>query len=570
MTFGYRKIVVPPRFVVPPLPNCASKQPKHYEAAKQESRKQRNRLNQETVRKLDFHGAGGTVEGFRALLAHKHQGSAIRGWRKEFALDLKGTKPITWQEFCLGLKRLGFTGRAKELWTAISVKSGGLTASIGDLEPSILKHLDIVSRGLSDAFEGGAAEAWEHMEHEHAARATIGEFAQFVQEQEIIEDREDEVSLRRVFSVLDMEARGLITVEDLRFLDYWSQHRFGVKVPEPPQVELFEEEHWSPPPPKPPHVPDLADLRAHCEKKFGSPGRAWRAVVDAKAMGSVSLSDFGTGCRQMGFHHKFGDIYLELQQAGEGSVTLRAFDPATAEALDELVSLTEEHFGGDFYALWHHLLDPAGTGAVSQTEFLADIQDLGLEENHAQLAFLVLDTTTTGWLSVVEWGFVAEFAKYWAKPVDVYTPTLKDAKRMTLSLSEPLLIRRSSSKLDSCAGRAGGVGGAEAPSSSIDKQARGSTGLEVWRPTRAGQYRAYQNAHRAKHRWIKGVVKERVQIAMEPLPPVKRNPAQDIFRHSCDFYREGVRRFEEEQMMMEDEESEFGAEGDEYAEEEDQ
>lgn len=563
MTFGYRKIVVPPRFVTPPVPRCAASQPRRYEVGKHESRHLRNRLNQETVKKLDFHGTGGNVDGFRALLAHKHAGSAIRGWRKEMALEKRGTKPISWQEFCLGLKRVGFTGRAKELWSELSDKNNGVSASICDFDPPLARQLDIFCRAFANRFERGAPEAWQRMKHKSGMRSTYADFADFVEKQEILpESRRGDVNLRRIFDALDLDARGLICLEDLRFLDTWSEQRFGIKAPDVLRRVTPEEVHWSPPPKRKPHVPNLTDLRAFLTKKFGSPARAWRAVIDMKGQGDVTVSEFGMGCRQAGFHHKFGDIFLELERAGDGVVDLRAFDPETVEALDALASLIEEHFGGDCHALWHHLLDPAGTGAVSRSEFVQDLQDFGLEKREAELVFMVLDVSSTGWLSVVEWGSVRDFIQGRPRPGEPVRPReLGYARPMSHSSSDPGLLRsRSLSMGPSPSGRALRPASALADDDDL---------FDVCRPTRSGQWRAFHNSHKVKHRWIKCVAAERVQLTVEPLPPVKRNASQDIFRHSCDFYRKGVQRLAEDAEEPEDEDEGGEEEEPEEDEEED-
>jgi len=194
--------------------------------------KLRTKLIQDELDSLDFHGGSGDIQGLRAWLAHR-RGCASRGWRKEVAglNDDAGVKPVTKGEFCMAMANMGFPGQALTLWHALT--GGRPSAGLEDLEPTLAEKLDLLCKGLRKRFPGGAAEAWPELERDHMCRATFQEFHHFVLERKMMPTTDKgEQTLWKCFEALDVAGRGNVTLEDLRFLDRWALHRYGVPLPE--------------------------------------------------------------------------------------------------------------------------------------------------------------------------------------------------------------------------------------------------------------------------------------------------------------------------------------------------
>merc|ERR1712232_714078 len=172
---------------------------------------------------------------------------AARGWRTAIAPDDAGVKPATKMEFCQGLKRIGFAGNGMSLWKAISKRTRGQSAGLEDLEPDLALQLDALARLWIERYERGAFEAWPELRREHTGRATLLEFATFLDDQDLMPDEMD-LDLRRIFDVLTYNSCTTLTRDDLRFLDHWAHRRLGGPdlKEETPKVE--EEQHYTPPP----------------------------------------------------------------------------------------------------------------------------------------------------------------------------------------------------------------------------------------------------------------------------------------------------------------------------------
>lgn len=525
-----------PQWVPPPLPRCASEVPRRYELGQREALRQRRRLVSEEYQRLDFHGLGGDVEGFRAFLAHRYGGSA-RGWRIAIAPDKVAVNGVTFQEFCTGVKRAGYTGHAKTLWKELS-KGAANAVALSDLEPDLAAQLDTCAKSIVDNFMGRSVMAWKAMPRAHGGRASFDEFKAFFEDTEEHEllSEDAHVDLRWVFDAIDIKGRGYITCEDLQFLDQWAHQRLGAVAVFPADFQDVREdpEPWSPPSRRKGPEPGLEDFRLHCNRMFGSCARAWRVGLDVKGFGLLSPSDFGKGCRSIGWKHPHHDLWCELSAAGAGVVTLRALDPETAQAIEHFKDVAQSKYG-DLDSLWFQLLDPGATGAVSRTEFVADVvRELDIGADAARRLFTVLDTAQTGWIAATELGFLETFES--ALPPQRSLSRSNDDSQITTCLlsassSLPSLKASSSRSL---------------PWSPVR--------TEAWCPAksnRAQQHRFFANTHMLKHRWLRGAVLERCQYGSKDMlrsarqhlgNDMRSTPEKDIFRTTNAFYREGVRR----------------------------
>jgi len=507
------------------LPRCATAIPQRYEVEQQCAAQQRRRLLADEYRSLDFHGLGGDIDGFRAFLTHKY-GNSARGWRLVVAPDKAGIASVTFQEFCSGLRKAGFAGRVRTLWRELS--GGGMAPAVmlADLEPDLAKHLDVCAGSLTKHFEGGAMEAWTVMPHQHRGRLCLDEFVRFFQdteERELLPESLDP-DFRQIFDAMDLEGRGWITREDFRFLDHWAHQRLGGGLPQEWRPAKEEPERWSPQPSKQVSGPSLDDFRQYCRKHFGSCGRAWRAGLDVKGLGMLSPSQFGQACRSIGWKHPHLELWHELSKQNDGVVSLRALDSEAAIAIDDFNKAVRFKHGG-LDGLQHDVLDPGGTGAISRTEFIAEVQrDLNLEASVAGHVFDVLDTAQTGWIALSEVTFL-----------DAFESTLRP-QGFSLSME-------GSAEL----GAAVFVEGASRPAL-ICKQRKDC----IWSPAnsnRATQYRLFAQTHTLKHHWLRTAALSRCQHTskesfsvrqQEQRREVRPSPDTDIFRTTNSFYREAL------------------------------
>lgn len=556
---------------VPPLPKCAEGRPAHLKDYRKKSKLLRHNLKMEEFDYHDRHGGSGDIEGFRGLLRHKY-GNAARGWRIAIArhgdteghdYGKAGTKATLYSDLCLGLKKIGFAGNGKTLWNRLS--HGTNVAWLEDLDPTLAESLDIVAGAISENYAGGCYQAWQDIEREHQARATAGEFDTFLYDRELLKAGV-RVSVRQVFESLVISGRGTLTLEEFLFLDHWASRRFKTTLKEPPIIKKKEEVHWSPPPPKPAHVYGMKDFRVFLEQKFGSPARAWRVALDIKAVGHISVSEFGMGCRQMGWHHPHTALWNELVHHGGGVASLRGLDPATCSAIDTLIERMLPAFG-DFQNLWAEVLDPDGDGICSRLEWVKAIsREIGLSGKAAGLIFTVMDVAHAGWLAFSELSFLDDFipADMMEGSMDMSTMdasgTLMSMSQQRQSLFSTMSAANTadfdwgaSTSLEGSAGGLGSMRHSGMSSKSAPNLHLGST----QKSSRAMQNRQYANCHMAKYRWMgnaaaahtrsmsDGSTWAYMKREVEPkMPTVGGTPLSDVFRFTNEFYREGCRRLQ--------------------------
>eukprot|EP00933_Yihiella_yeosuensis_P050217 TRINITY_DN47989_c0_g1_i1.p1 TRINITY_DN47989_c0_g1~~TRINITY_DN47989_c0_g1_i1.p1 ORF type:complete len:654 (-),score=120.92 TRINITY_DN47989_c0_g1_i1:51-2012(-) len=553
------------------VPRCAESET--FKMHQKKAIRRREELKKEEIKLLDFHGFAGDVAGFKAFLAHKF-GLPARGWRKAVAPDEMGIANVFHSDFALALHKLGYGGNASSLWQALTQNKKS-SVYLKDFEPQLSANLDLITRRLFKSFTGGAQEAWqdiEQMPRKNMLRINFDEFSEWVNDIAALLKPHEASGLRQIFEVLDMSGCGTVTEKDLRFFDHWAQKRFRKKLPPSLYVDprdLPEPEHWSPPPPKKPPEPTIADFRKFLEIKFGSAGRAWRVALDLKGVGAISISDFGKGCRSVGWKPAHAQMYAKLQEAGHGLVRLRALDPALCKAIDDLKDIADTRFGGIEH-LWAYIIDPGQTGTISRVEFLTEMRRaLGVKADAAKKIFMILDTAGTGWVAQSEfaWLQVFETGLPTADDLDVtqfsqalpaspsgFSSTNASWDRQVSSGSRlaPMPQPNTTKVQEQEELMEGSLGSFKLPWQGRGPQApdfSSPTGRELWAPHRSSrscQYRALANTHQLKHRFLATAAEDRcIYVNHEHVmahkrvasQAVKSTSAKDIFRHSSEFYR---------------------------------
>lgn len=155
---------------------------------------------------------------------------------------------------------------------------------------------------------------------------------------------------------------------------------------------------------------ELSDFRKFLTQRFRSPARAWRVILDVKACGHLSPTEFGTACRQAGWHRHHKPLWDAIKEAGGGrTVNLRGLDPETCSAIDSFVEKVISAFE-DLANYWNEVLDPDGDGICSRVEFVTYTKkNLDMSGKAAGRIFTVLDSLDAGWIAASELGYLDAF-----------------------------------------------------------------------------------------------------------------------------------------------------------------
>lgn len=368
-------------------------------------------------------------------------------------------------------------------------------------------------------------------------------------------------SADRIFASLTMSDRRTMSMEEFRFLDHWALHRFGAELPLPlsrslqaaareelaalstdsaGQLESTQQRQS-----QQLFAPGLAEFREHLETMFGTPARAWRTRLDLKGCGVVTASDLKEACHTVDWPYPHVPLWRELREAGGGQATVRALDPETAEAVDQLREEVEERHG-DVATFWHEVLDTQGLGVVSRTEFVAIVGgELGLGNVAAKRVFSTLDADGAGWLAAKEFGYL-DFFGHGPSVREERRPGQGSAPRRQSEdeWARDIIHHSSSRDLNSRMGTTGSGWRAG------DREGR----MPLWSPassTRSAHHRSFSFTRGAKHRFLTDKVMDRCNT-MSEFKVVEYNrsmkthlsstPMKDIFRTTNEFYRQGVKK----------------------------
>jgi len=533
------------------VPSCAEFDNLRWELQRKDALNLRYKLKKEERERLDFHGLAGDVPGFKAFLTHRY-GSMCRAWRREVAPDEMGIAPVLKSDFCMAMHKMGFTGNVLSLWKELT-QGARESCWLGDLDHKLTRGLDQLAAGLFKVYKGGARQAWEEVPKAWATRMNFHEFMQWAEEQAIIRSRGFAVSNRCLFDALDLHGAGTVTLEEFTFLDHWAHKRLKKPLPVAPAVAPSKWDVSIAPLPeiiKSPKKRSIRELRSFLEQKYGGPGgagRAWRVAMDVKGRGALSPSDFGSACRAVGWKHDHLAMFRLLKAAGNGLVRFRALDPETAEALVKFKDEAEGKCRGPVSDFWAQCMDPGDAGAMSRTEFLNNLPKiLGMPRETLVRVFNVLDPTDTGWVAGVELQYLETFESGLADFVaerEQQAPLLSGAAN-----KEPMLPT-------------GVLAPFNVPWQVTNRKVLSAQdlrisplGRQLWAPHRSSrsfQYRALENTHLLKHRWLSDTVQDRClyknyepaeSMRSEHSKVFKKKRKDFIFRTSHEFYRKGVER----------------------------
>lgn len=149
-----------------------------------------------------------------------------------------------------------------------------------------------------------------------------------------------------VMTSLDYMGCGVLERTDLEWLDKW-------KAPEWLYVEPDEGE-WS----------RFKDLLV---EKFKHPLRAWRMVLDLDSSNKISWTEFLSAAKKVRYEGCVGAAWRALDTDLSGVITMREYDPPSAELLESFKEWADSNFGS--VKLCYQSLDDDHSGSVTFPEF---------------------------------------------------------------------------------------------------------------------------------------------------------------------------------------------------------
>eukprot|EP00913_Durusdinium_trenchii_P028701 g26917.t1 len=232
-----------------------------------------------------------------------------------------------------------------------------------------------------------------------------------------------------------------------------------------------------------------------------------RSLRARQGRGALTLGEFGSACRAVGWKSDHVELFRLLKAAGQGLVRFRALDPETAEALVKFKDEAESKCRGPVLDFWAQVMDPGDAGAMSRSEFLKDLPKvLGMAPETLLRVFNTLDPTNTGWLAATELQYLETFEMGLAD-------FMADQEHQA-----PLLLAGPASNAEPVL-PTGVLGDFKVPWQVTNRKVLSEAdllvsplGRQLWAPHRSSrsfQQRALENSHMLKHRWLNETVEDR-------------------------------------------------------------
>eukprot|EP00746_Dinoflagellata_sp_MGD_P163945 gnl/MRDRNA2_/MRDRNA2_92278_c0_seq1.p1 gnl/MRDRNA2_/MRDRNA2_92278_c0~~gnl/MRDRNA2_/MRDRNA2_92278_c0_seq1.p1 ORF type:complete len:1217 (-),score=374.01 gnl/MRDRNA2_/MRDRNA2_92278_c0_seq1:38-3688(-) len=404
-----------------------------------------------------------TQNAAKAALARRW-GSLLAAWR--LGLDVDGNGRITFFEWGRAMREAGFQGSAKVTFQ-LFCKDGCEFIKLDDIDPESAQKLheqeeaarkeierqehklqklnekstgvDMIDK-MDRSFKtlkrkwvelhGDLWTVWKNMLDQGDGRTTRERFCAAARTVGFPGD------LRVVFNEVDVSQNGVISAAEfdegvgIRFLEEKKKREENHKqMVEEKKKQLKEQEV----------LMTIEELKLLLCRKYGSLEKGWRNCLDPGNNGRVSLGEFCTAVRKVGFKGHLKEAFIELDQNGNGFITINELDAEAANAFrlheaerrksleererkeEESAAMKEQNsvkkrmvtLGqlerawakkyGSLAKAWQETLDVHGRGKITIAEFTKAAKQIGFDGNIKE-TFKALDANGGGTVSLEEMG----------------------------------------------------------------------------------------------------------------------------------------------------------------------
>lgn len=280
-------------------------------------------------------------------------GHEVRALRR--VLDPEGKFYVTQATLRHYCRKVRLSLRARDLWRALDRDGDGRVA----LEEFAVRPAVVLAQfqQWARASCGSCAAVWDSQEAIVARRRKSASgwmsdkkmlFGPFTETLRALgwPKAEDAGARSTLLSSLDAYGCSLIVREDLEWLDRWKYPEWLCAEPDP--------EAW-------------AEIRGSLLRIYHHPLRAWRALLDKDSSNQISWLEFREACKKINFDGNIGGAWRQLDTDLSGTISMREYDPPSAELLESFKAWSEMAFGS--VALCFKALDEDCSGFVTLPEF---------------------------------------------------------------------------------------------------------------------------------------------------------------------------------------------------------
>eukprot|EP00931_Biecheleriopsis_adriatica_P027604 TRINITY_DN16582_c0_g1_i1.p1 TRINITY_DN16582_c0_g1~~TRINITY_DN16582_c0_g1_i1.p1 ORF type:complete len:1009 (+),score=225.01 TRINITY_DN16582_c0_g1_i1:89-3028(+) len=287
-----------------------------------------------------------SVDGLKVLLVNRF-GNLFSGWRQ--ALDLDGNGRLSFGEFCIALRQLGYSGNLKSAWNTLDADCDGFI-QLGDFDPETDTMVSSYREAVTNKF-GNMLAAWmQSLTKDGQSTCDRSTFEEHCQEigwtgnvkllfDSLKNDRTRKRLALRDYDVAAFNAwmRGdLDMIADagmdgdkcsMTFLerqDNTFRNRWARMVAKQTIAEREEREALA-------AALDLGaqsthELKKLLIKKYGNFFAAWRQALDLDGNGRLSFGEFCIALRDQGYAGNLKACWYSLDADQDGFIQLSDFD----------------------------------------------------------------------------------------------------------------------------------------------------------------------------------------------------------------------------------------------------
>lgn len=353
---------------------------------------------------------------FHKLLLQKY-GSITGAWK---AIDVNQDGKISFFEFMRGCQSLGCGKGARELFGALDLDRSGFI-SMAEVDPNLAEMQTSLAVTIWSIF-GTVEKAWKSCFNRRGAlRISEEEFVAATRE---LGFRGNALHL---FSELatDRASTG-ISRKEFGFLHIWIANgqpdRIGSAEPESRWAKPAAQ--WLPPVAGPERKDWRQQFKMLLLKSYQNYIRAWRQGLDRDHNGHLDYQEFKQSVKDVGFAGSARELWNQLDENGNGVVSLWELDLPTAQLLKEFNDCAEASFGS-WKVCWDEVMDVRKDDRVKLADFRFGCQQIGYRGDTMAM-FDLLDVDRTKFLTWSETAWIAgtEVPKTEVAPFDMGFKTI--------------------------------------------------------------------------------------------------------------------------------------------------
>jgi len=377
----------------------------------------------------------------------KRFGSIFAAWRQ--GLDLDGNNRISFGEFCIALRNLGYGGNVKDVWTALDQDKDGFIG-LAELDPKLAEELgsyrkaaltkypnmlavwkESVNRGGSGhvdevtfmnhckeiAWSGCARSLFSNLKEEKMRHfLTLRDYdirawnALNRGDMDMLSEEKPSADMLRSRSMMNFYTR-----QEQSFSQRW--RRMNSKLERNDTMRNTSEAKAMDV-----GATSVQSLRNLLLRRFGTMSSAWRNSLDVNGNGKLAFSEFCSVMRQLGFSGDIRRIFDDLDSDRKGHITLKDLDLEAHLAIKEFRTLLLEKFG-TYIKAWQ-AMDTNRNGYLEEEEMINTCKRIGFAGDGKQLFRYLLEGPGKRSITMADLDPAAMQA-YWRGDLEAMSPLEK-------------------------------------------------------------------------------------------------------------------------------------------------